>query len=159
MSTSLLSCLVPNWNMGKGYFKCKFPSYDDKFSFFALYQIHERIFIFFFFQILNQHIAQNSNGARPFNGHYPSAYSSRETGYNSGNEAVVTSGFAGSRPSRYHTDPHSESTFLQREEVETEIFWRINLLDGNFFSKLPLNFKMTPIESQHPLYAQILCYF
>lgn len=69
--------------------------------------------------ILNQHIAQNSNGARPINGQYPSAYSSRETGYNSGNEALVH-GLA--RPPRYHTDPHSESTILQREEVETEIF-------------------------------------
>ena len=108
--------------MGKGYFKCKFLSYGDK-SIFVLPCIKfTKEFSFFFFQILNQHIAQNSNGARPFNGHYPSAYSSRETGYNSGNEAVVTSGFAGSRPSRYHTDPHSESTFLQREEVETEIF-------------------------------------
>lgn len=48
----------------------------------------------------------------PLNGQYPgSHYSSRETGYNSGTEGS-------NRVHRYNP----ESTILQREEVETEIF-------------------------------------
>ena len=67
---------------------------------------------------MNQHIAQNSQGARPFNGHqYPSHFSSRETGYNSGNEPSTHApgGFRYQEP---------ESTHHYREEVETEIFWK-----------------------------------
>ena len=66
-----------------------------------------------FLQVLNQHITANSNPA-PLNGQYPSHYSSRETGYNSGTE----SGF---RYGRGYLNPDS-TVFHQREEVETEIF-------------------------------------
>jgi hypothetical protein len=54
--------------------------------------------------------------AAPINGHYPSHYSSRETGYNSGNESQNL------RMPRFNQMNEPESTFLQREEVETEIF-------------------------------------
>lgn len=54
--------------------------------------------------VLNQHIAQNTN-------YYPSHYSSRETGYNSGTESY-----------RFNRNQPPESMVLSREEVETEIF-------------------------------------
>lgn len=73
----------------------------------------------FVFQVLNQHIAQFSGGhvapAAAFNGQYPSHYSSRETGYNSGNEGSQ-------RIPRFNRFNEPESTIVQREEVETEIF-------------------------------------
>lgn len=65
--------------------------------------------------VLSQHIAQNRAGAVPLQGQYPSHYSSRETGYNSGNEGSA-------RVNRAMHANFPESTFLQREEVETEIF-------------------------------------
>ena len=64
--------------------------------------------------MLNQHIAANSNTSVPLHGQYPSHYSSRETGYNSGTEYNT-------QYNRGFLNP--ESTVLhQREEVETEIF-------------------------------------
>jgi len=65
--------------------------------------------------VLNQHIAANSNPSAPLHGQYPSHYSSRETGYNSGTE----SGFRYNNRGYY---PPESTIVHQREEVETEIF-------------------------------------
>ena len=74
---------------------------------------------FLHFQVLNQHIAANSNPSVPLHGQYPSHYSSRETGYNSGTE-YNTQCNSGGYP-RGYLNP--DSTIVhQREEVETEIF-------------------------------------
>jgi len=69
--------------------------------------------------VLNQHIAANSNPSVPLHGQYPSHYSSRETGYNSGTE-YNTQFNSGGYP-RGYLNPDS-TIFHQREEVETEIF-------------------------------------
>ena len=74
---------------------------------------------FLYFQVLNQHIAANSNPSVPLHGQYPSHYSSRETGYNSGTE-YNTQFNSGGYP-RGYLNPDS-TIFHQREEVETEIF-------------------------------------
>lgn len=68
--------------------------------------------------VLNQHIAMNSHhqlGGDGLQQYPPSHYSSRETGYNSGTETQSSR-----LNPRGFLNP--ESTFLQREEVETEIF-------------------------------------
>merc|ERR1739838_313510 len=69
--------------------------------------------------VLNQHIAANSNPSVPLHGQYPSHYSSRETGYNSGTE-YNTQLNSGGYPRGYLN--HDSTIFHQREEVETEIF-------------------------------------